>query len=159
MNRKKSLFFLTAEEEVEEFVAISSALLVNMGTLSSPWIKSMHKAATKARELGKVWVLDPVGAGATNIRTKTATDLVISCKPTVIRGNPSEIMALAKSICTGINLQTSGKFQIRKVGKKKPSRSIFIWVLHLKNNHNLLSKFKFNQLSSNLSSTTFPSVR
>lgn len=121
MNRKKSLFFLTAEEEVEEFVAISSALLVNMGTLSSPWIKSMHKAATKARELGKVWVLDPVGAGATNIRTKTATDLVISCKPTVIRGNPSEIMALAKSICTGINLQTSGKFQIRKAGKKNPT--------------------------------------
>ena len=92
----------------------------------------MHKAATKARELGKVWVLDPVGAGATNIRTKTATDLVISCKPTVIRGNPSEIMALAKSICTGINLQTSGKFQIRKAGKKKTSRSIFIWVFHLK---------------------------
>lgn len=114
-----------AEEEVEEFVAISSALLVNMGTLSSPWIKSMHKAATKARELGKVWVLDPVGAGATNIRTKTATDLVISCKPTVIRGNPSEIMALAKSICTGINLQTSDGVQ-KGVDSSQSSTSVLM---------------------------------
>lgn len=95
-----------AEEEVDEFVPISSALLVNIGTLSSAWIKSMHKAASKAQELLKVWVLDPVGAGATNLRTKTARDLIISYKPTVIRGNPSEIMALAKSICTGVNLQT-----------------------------------------------------
>ena len=71
----------------------------------------MHKAASKAQELLKVWVLDPVGAGATNLRTKTARDLIISYKPTVIRGNPSEIMALAKSICTGVNLQTLGEFQ------------------------------------------------
>ncbi|KAJ7376338.1 hypothetical protein OS493_035263 [Desmophyllum pertusum] len=79
-----------SEEEVEEFVPLVSALLINIGTLSTPWIKSMHKAAAKALELGKVWVLDPVGVGATNIRTKTATDLVISHKPTVIRGNASE---------------------------------------------------------------------
>lgn len=68
----------------------------------------MHKAAAKAQELGKPWVLDPVGAGATNLRTNTATDLVVSYKPTVIRGNPSEIMALAKSICKGLDLQPSG---------------------------------------------------
>ena len=68
----------------------------------------MHKAAAKAQELGKPWVLDPVGAGATMLRTNTATDLVVSYKPTVIRGNPSEIMALAKSICKGLDLQLSG---------------------------------------------------
>ena len=68
----------------------------------------MHKAAAKAQELGKPWVLDPVGAGATILRTKTATDLVLSYKPTVIRGNPSEIMALAKSICKGLDFQASG---------------------------------------------------
>ena len=68
----------------------------------------MHKAASKGQELGKVWVLDPVGAGATEIRTKLATDLVLSHKPTVIRGNPSEIMALAKGICKEVNLQISG---------------------------------------------------
>lgn len=96
-----------AEEEVEEFVTLASALLINIGTLSTPWIRSMHRAAAKAQELGKPWVLDPVGAGATSLRTNTATDLVVSYKPTVIRGNPSEIMAIAKSICKGLDLQPS----------------------------------------------------
>ena len=93
---------------MEEFVTLASALLINIGTLSTPWIRSMHRAAAKAQELGKPWVLDPVGAGATRLRTNTATDLVVSYKPTVIRGNPSEIMALAKSICKGLDLQPSG---------------------------------------------------
>ncbi|CAB4001107.1 Hydroxyethylthiazole kinase, partial [Paramuricea clavata] len=96
-----------AEEEVEEFVSLASPLLINIGTLSTPWITSMHKAAAKAQELGKPWVLDPVGAGATSLRTKTATDLVLSYKPTVIRGNPSEIMALAESICKELDVQAS----------------------------------------------------
>ena len=93
---------------MEEFATLASALLINIGTLSTPWIRSMHRAAAKAQELGKPWVLDPVGAGATRLRTNTATDLVVSYKPTVIRGNPSEIMALAKSICKGLDLQPSG---------------------------------------------------
>ena len=67
---------------MEEFVTLASALLINIGTLSTPWIRSMHKAAAKAQELGKPWVLDPVGAGATSLRTNTATDLVVSYKPT-----------------------------------------------------------------------------
>ena len=102
------MFSFLAEAEVEEFVSLISALLINIGTLSTPWIIAMNKAAAKAREIGKPWVLDPVGAGATALRTKTATELVLSHKPTVIRGNPSEIMALAKSICKGLNVQTSG---------------------------------------------------
>ena len=93
---------------MEEFVSLSSALLINIGTLSTPWVKSMHKAAAMAQKMGKVWVLDPVGVGATSIRTKIATDLVLSHKPTVIRGNPSEIMALAKNICSGLTVSTSG---------------------------------------------------
>lgn len=89
-------------------MSLASALVINIGTLSSPWIKAMHKAAAKAHELGKVWVLDPLGVGATNLRTQTATDLVLSHKPTVIRGNASEIMALAKNICGALNVETSG---------------------------------------------------
>lgn len=103
----KSVKF-SAEEEVEEFVSLASSLLINIGTLSSPWVTSMHKAAAKARELGKPWVLDPVGAGATSLRTKVATDLVLLRKPTVIRGNPSEIIALAQNICKGLDVQESG---------------------------------------------------
>src|SRR3954447_25415344 len=53
-----------AAEEVEEFVGISDALVVNIGTLSAPWVGAMHLAAARAVALGKPWVLDPVGAGA-----------------------------------------------------------------------------------------------
>ena len=54
-----------AVEEVEEFVALSQALVINIGTLSRPWIKAMDKAVIAANERGIPWVLDPVGAGAT----------------------------------------------------------------------------------------------
>jgi hydroxyethylthiazole kinase len=83
-----------ASEEVEEFVAIADALVVNIGTLSGPWIQAMHLAAAKATALGKPWVLDPVGAGATRLRTDTACDL-LRHRPAIIRGNGSEVMSLA----------------------------------------------------------------
>jgi len=83
-----------AAEEVEEFVGIADALVVNIGTLSPPWVAAMHLAADRATALGKPWVLDPVGAGATRYRTDTARDLA-ERKPAIIRGNASEILALA----------------------------------------------------------------
>ena len=58
------------KEEVEDFMRIASALLVNVGTLSADWVESMRLAAAAAKELGKPWVLDPVGAGATRFRTE-----------------------------------------------------------------------------------------
>ena len=83
-----------AEEEVEDFLAIAQALVVNIGTLSPPWVAAMGRAAARARALGRPWVLDPVGAGATPYRTRTSLEL-IERGPTVIRGNASEILALA----------------------------------------------------------------
>jgi hydroxyethylthiazole kinase len=83
-----------APEEVEEFVAISGALVVNPGTLSAPWISAMHLACAKARALGKPWVLDPVGAGATRLRTSTAVALMAHA-PSVLRCNASELLAVA----------------------------------------------------------------
>ncbi|HET7274566.1 MAG TPA: hydroxyethylthiazole kinase [Longimicrobiaceae bacterium] len=83
-----------AGEEVEDFVTIASALVVNIGTLSREWVVSMTAAADRAGQLGKPWVLDPVGAGATPYRTSVARDLSRR-GPTVIRGNASEILALA----------------------------------------------------------------
>lgn len=89
-----------AEEEVEDFVGIASALVVNIGTLSPGWVRAMVAAADRAVALGKPWVLDPVGAGATPYRTAVARDLSRR-SPTVIRGNASEILALAgKSAAT-----------------------------------------------------------
>eukprot|EP00892_Ulva_mutabilis_P000489 jgi/Ulvmu1/10440/UM062_0037.1 len=80
-------------DEVEDFVGIASALLVNMGTLEPDWIQSMKLAASKCVELGKPWVLDPVAAGATPFRTASIKEL-LECKPTVIRGNAGEVMAV-----------------------------------------------------------------
>lgn len=86
-----------AVEEIEDFGALIGALAVNIGTLSAPWIAGMDLAAAQAHGLGKPWVLDPVGAGATRFRNETVVRLVAH-RPTVIRGNASEIMAVAAAL-------------------------------------------------------------
>lgn len=98
-----------AQEEVEEMVNIASALVINIGTLSENWIKAMFKAANQAKKKGIPIVLDPVGAGATTYRTKTARELIDSEAPVVIRGNASEIMALydSKSKTKGVDSSAS----------------------------------------------------
>jgi hydroxyethylthiazole kinase len=83
-----------AADEVEEFVGISRALVVNIGTLSAPWVAAMRAAADRAGKLGVPWALDPVGVGATTFRNAVAADLAAR-GPAVIRGNASEILALA----------------------------------------------------------------
>jgi hydroxyethylthiazole kinase len=83
-----------AREEVAEFVALSGALVINIGTLSVPWVEAMILAAQAAGQHGKPWVLDPVGVGATRLRNETVKSL-LSHRPSIIRGNASEIMAVA----------------------------------------------------------------
>ncbi|MCC5937293.1 MAG: hydroxyethylthiazole kinase [Lunatimonas sp.] len=83
-----------AQKEVADMVHIVHALVVNIGTLDEYWVESMALASQRALELGKPWVLDPVGAGATPYRNETLRHL-IGFKPTVIRGNASEILSLA----------------------------------------------------------------
>ncbi|MGD1845008.1 MAG: hydroxyethylthiazole kinase [Salibacteraceae bacterium] len=85
-----------ATEEVEDIATISSAVVVNMGTLSPKWVEAMEMAMKKANELNKPIVFDPVGVGASTYRTDTALKLVERYRPSVIRGNASEIMALAQ---------------------------------------------------------------
>ena len=86
-----------AVEEVEEMVSLASALVINIGTLSAPWCEAMMKAGKKANELGIPVVLDPVGAGATAMRTRWAKKLIEELSIRVVRGNASEILALAPS--------------------------------------------------------------
>lgn len=92
-----------AVEEVEEFVSIASALVINIGTLDANFVAGMKVAMKKARELGKPIVFDPVGVGATTYRNQVSRELLAIAAPTVIRGNASEIMALA-----GLNAHTKG---------------------------------------------------
>ena len=84
-----------AAEEVEEMVGLAGALVINIGTLSPPWIAAMHLAGQAAGDRQVPIVLDPVGAGATRLRTDTAVGLLNDVKPSVVRGNASEILALA----------------------------------------------------------------
>ncbi|ABR54367.1 Hydroxyethylthiazole kinase [Methanococcus vannielii SB] len=83
-----------AKEELEEMIAISSALVVNIGTLDEYWIPSMEKAVKIASDLKKPIILDPVGAGATKLRTNTALKLLDIGNVSVLRGNFGEISAL-----------------------------------------------------------------
>lgn len=84
-----------AVEEVEEIVALASALVLNIGTLAPPWIEAMHRGGTAARHRKIPVILDPVGAGASSFRTRTALELLAEVRPTVVRGNASEILTLA----------------------------------------------------------------
>ena len=82
-------------EEAEEITSICGGLNINIGTLNQRTIPAMQKAGKKANELGHPAVLDPVGAGASKLRTETAKNLMENIQFTVIRGNISEIKALA----------------------------------------------------------------
>lgn len=82
-------------EDVEDITSICGGLNINIGTLNQRSIKAMKIAGKKAKELGHVILLDPVGAGASRLRTQTAVDLMSEIPFTVIRGNISEIKTLA----------------------------------------------------------------
>ncbi|NQZ78177.1 MAG: hydroxyethylthiazole kinase [Ekhidna sp.] len=119
-----------AVEEVQEIAAISSALVINMGTLSPKWVEAMGLALEKANELGKPSVFDPVGVGASSYRTETAIKIMETYKPSVIRGNASEIMALAQfsSSTKGVDSTTSSENALTAAQElsKKLSNTIVI---------------------------------
>lgn len=83
-----------AQDEVEEMVAFAGALVLNIGTLTDDWITSMIKAGKKASDLGIPIILDPVGSGATTLRTASARKIIAETRVGVIRGNASEILSL-----------------------------------------------------------------
>jgi hydroxyethylthiazole kinase len=86
-----------APEEVAEMVNLAGALVLNIGTLTKDWIESMLMAGRRANERGIPIVLDPVGAGATKLRTESSLRLLNELRITVLRGNAGEIGAVAGS--------------------------------------------------------------
>jgi len=89
-----------APEEVEEMVSLAGALVLNIGTLTLPWIDAMVKAGKRANERKVPIILDPVGSGATALRTRSAKRLIEELSIAVIRGNASEVLSLAKERST-----------------------------------------------------------
>ncbi len=84
-----------ASEEVEEMVSFAGALVLNIGTLTPYWVDSMLKAGKRANELNIPVILDPVGSGATKLRTDSAKRLIDEVSIKVVRGNASEVLSLA----------------------------------------------------------------
>lgn len=83
-----------AQNEVEDMVSFAGALVLNIGTLTDDWIASMLKAGKKASAQGTPIILDPVGSGATPLRTNSAKQIIDQTDIRVIRGNASEILSL-----------------------------------------------------------------
>ncbi len=85
---------IVAEEEVASFASISGAVLVNVGTLYPARLAAMRSAVAAANKAGVPWTLDPVAVGVLDYRTQACREF-LTCKPAAIRGNASEILALA----------------------------------------------------------------
>ena len=83
--------------DVEDITSICGGLNINIGTLNKNTIPSMFLAGKKANALGHIVLLDPVGAGASRLRTDTANRLMREVRFDAVRGNISEI----KTLCTG----------------------------------------------------------
>lgn len=87
--------------ESADFARIADGLLINLGTLSRERAEAMPQAAAAAREAGTPWVLDPVAVGALVLRTTLAAEL-LEHRPAVVRGNASEVLALAGADASGV---------------------------------------------------------
>jgi len=81
--------------EAGEFAAVAGGVLINLGTPYDDTARAMHLAVAGAKQSGTPWVLDPVAAGALQWRTGVAQQLLREARPTIVRGNASEILALA----------------------------------------------------------------
>jgi hydroxyethylthiazole kinase len=84
-----------AQEEVQEMVSLAGALVLNIGTLTPYWIDSMLTAGRRANEVNVPIILDPVGSGATKLRSEAAKRLIDNLSINVVRGNASEVLSLA----------------------------------------------------------------
>ena len=94
-----------ALDEVEEMAGHSRALVLNMGTLSDPWVQAMMLAGRTAKRKGIPIVFDPVGSGATQYRTRIARHILSELQPEIVRGNASEIWSLVQedSLTKGVD--------------------------------------------------------
>ena len=92
-------------EEAEQITSICNALNINMGTLNKRTIEAMFKAGKQSNALNHPVIFDPVGVGASDLRNKTASDIISQIKLAAIKGNASEIkrLAVGQGYCSGVD--------------------------------------------------------
>jgi len=100
-----------AKEEVAEMVGAAGALVLNIGTLTPEQVESMLTAGRRANEIGIPIILDPVGAGATSLRTESCLRLLKELHIAIVRGNSGEI-----GILTGLGGVVKGVDSVKDVG-------------------------------------------
>ncbi|MGK3373153.1 hydroxyethylthiazole kinase, partial [Citrobacter youngae] len=93
-------------EEASQFAAIAQALLINVGTLTQARATAMRAAVEQAQQAKTPWTLDPVAVGALAFRRRFCLDL-LALQPAAIRGNASEILALAGMNGVGRGVDTT----------------------------------------------------
>lgn len=106
-------------DEVEAITAISSALVLNIGTLNNRTVTSMLAAGKKANELNIPVILDPVGAGASELRNRTTERLLKEVNITVVRGNMSEIRFVAglQATTKGVDASEADQKSWKEIGR------------------------------------------
>ena len=110
-------------EEQEDLLELASALVLNIGTLNQDQIELMFQAGKAAKAKQVPIVLDPVGAGASGLRTRIALELLENLHPEIIRGNGSEILALAGSTGTSKGVDSQNTSFQALTGAKALSRA------------------------------------
>ena len=113
---------IVAEEEAATFAAISGALLINVGTLYPARLTVMRQAIASANKAGVPWTLDPVAVGVLDYRTQACREFV-SQSPAAIRGNASEILALAGFAAQGRGVDSTAGSDAAVVAAEQLTRS------------------------------------
>lgn len=107
--------------EVAEMAAMAGALVLNIGTIEEAWLDSMLAAAHAANEANIPVVLDPVGAGATKLRSDAVRKIMAESRVSVLRGNCSEVLSLAdqgiktKGVDSGISMSDTMVDSARRI--------------------------------------------
>ena len=111
--------------EVAEMTAMAGALVLNIGTLQEDWVEAMIMAGQKANAVGIPVILDPVGAGATALRTAAVRQIMGACSVAVLRGNASEILSLesagikTKGVDSTLGLTEAGVEAAMRLAREK----------------------------------------
>lgn len=117
-----------AAEEVEDFVSLAGALTINIGTFTADWQEAAVSAAVQALGSETPWVLDPVGCGATRFRMEN-TQRLLKIRPTLLRGNASEISAVANhALRSGKGVDATHSVQDVEEDAKRLAREVGVVV-------------------------------
>lgn len=120
----------TDSQEIKELMSIAKAVVINLGTLNKPFIELCQKSCELANELSVPIILDPVGAGASQMRTETAIRLINDYEIAVVRGNASEIKSLCETIVRshGVDSSLSSEQAIQAAKQLSENKNINIII-------------------------------